>query len=466
MSKFKERLIGDRKFYRHVLAVALPIIVQMCITNFVSLLDNVMVGSLSTEAMSGVSIVNQFIFVFNLLIFGAISAAGIFTAQYHGNGDVEGVRQTFRFKLIINVTATLLAMLVFTLLKEPLINSFLHESESTSDLAAAFEFGRGYLQVMLIGLIPYAISQVYASTLRETGETLVPMCSSLIAVFTNLVFNYILIFGKLGAPALGVEGAAIATVISRFVELAILLVWTHTHGGRVKFINGIYRSLRVPAALLRNICIKGLPLVANELLFALALTLRNQFYSTRGLDVVAALNIATTVINLFNVVYLALGSAIAIIVGNLLGAGKTNEAKLTASRMITFSIFAALVMSCALAAASPVIPLMYNVSEPVRELASYMLVFAAFIMPFQSFNNACYYTFRAGGRILATVMLDSGILWCVIIPLSFVFTNFTTLGILILFPLCQALDGFKSIFGAFYLKRGSWARRLVIDRQD
>lgn len=466
MLKLKERLIGDRKFYRHVLAVALPIIVQMCITNFVSLLDNVMVGRLSTEAMSGVSIINQFIFVFNLLIFGAISAAGIFTAQYHGSGDVEGVRQTFRFKLIINVTATLLAILVFAFLKEPLINSFLHESDSSGDLAATFEFGRKYLLVMLIGLIPYAISQVYASTLRETGETLVPMCSSLVAVFTNLIFNYILIFGKLGAPALGVEGAAIATVISRFVELAILLAWTHTHGGRVKFINGIYRSLKVPTALLRKICIKGLPLVANELLFALALTFRNQFYSTRGLDVVASLNIATTVINLFNVVYLSLGSAIAIIVGNLLGAGKTDEAKLSASRMTAFSIFSALIMTCTLIAASPAIPLMYNVGESVRELASYMLVCAAFIMPFQSFNNACYYTFRAGGRILATVMLDSGILWMIIIPLSFIFTNFTSFGILILFPLCQALDGFKSIFGALYLARGSWARRLVNDRND
>ncbi len=463
MIKLKKRLIGDRAFYRRVLAVCLPIIIQMCITNFVSLLDNVMVGRLSTEAMSGVSIVNQFVFVFNLLIFGAVSAAGIFTAQYHGNKDAEGVRYTFRFKFIINVSVSLLAILVFFLLKEPLINSFLHESDSQGDLAATFKFGEEYLLIMLIGLLPYAVSQVYASTLRETGETIVPMCASLAAVFTNLVFNYILIFGKLGAPMLGVAGAAAATVISRFIELFILVIWTHSHSTRVKFIKGAYRSFYVPVALLRSIAKKGMPLVANELLFALALTMRNQFYSTRGLDVVASLNIATTVFNMFNVVHLSLGSAVAIIVGNLLGAGKTEEAKDTDLKMIAFSVFAAIIMGCLLLLSAPFIPLLYNVTDSVRALATYMLSVVACIMPFLSFNNACYYTVRAGGKTIATIMLDAGMLWLFIIPSSFIITSFTPLGIHALYPICQALDISKSIVGAIYVSRGTWVRRLVSD---
>ncbi len=461
--KLKDRLIGDRKFYRRTLAVALPIIVQMSITNFVSLLDNVMVGRLSTEAMSGVAIVNQFIFVFNLLIFGAVSAAGIFTAQYHGNGNSEGVKYTFRFKLIINVILTVLAILFMLFMKEPLINSFLHKSDSPSDLSSTFAFGEDYLLIMLIGLLPYSISQVYASTLRETGETLVPMCSSLAAVFTNLIGNYILIFGKLGAVEMGVAGAALATVISRFVELSILVVWTHLHPTRVKFIKGAYRSLCVPSALLKRIAIKGSPLVANELLFSLALTVRNQFYSTRGLSVVASINIASTVFNMFNVVYLALGSAIAIIVGNLLGAGKTEEAKLTDSRMISFSVFTAIIMGLLLIATAPYIPLLYNVSSDVRALATYMLSVSACIMPFLSFNNACYYTVRAGGKTLVTIMLDAGMLWLFIIPSSFFISSFTSLGIHALYPICQALDISKSVFGAIYVSRGAWVKRLVND---
>ncbi len=461
MLKLKQRFIGDRAFYRRVLAVALPIIIQMSITNFVSLLDNVMVGRLSTEAMSGVSIVNQFMFVFNLLIFGAVSAAGIFTAQYHGKGDFEGVRYTFRLKFIINVSVTLLAMLAFYLLREALLNSFLHESDSTGDLAATFAFGEEYLFIMLIGLIPYAISQVYASTLRETGITIVPMCASLAAVFTNLIGNYILIFGKLGAPELGVAGAAIATVVSRFAELAILVLWTHLHPTRVKFIKGAFRSLYVPSGLLKRISAKGLPLIANEFFFSLALTMRNQFYSTRGLDVVASLNITSTVFNMFNVVYLALGSAVAIIVGNLLGAGKTEEAKDTDRKMIVFSIFAALIMATLLILTAPFIPLLYNVSESVRDLATYMLTAIAFVMPFLSFNNACYYTVRAGGKTIATILLDSGMLWLFIIPTSFIFANFTNLDIHVLYPLCQALDISKSIMSAIYVSRGTWVRRLT-----
>lgn len=461
MIKFKERFIGDRAFYRRVLAISVPIMIQMGITNFVSLLDNVMVGRLSTEAMSGVSIVNQFIFVFNLLIFGAISAAGIFTAQYYGKGDTNGVRSTFRFKLVINVSLTLIGIAIMLLLKDLLISSFLHDSDSAGDLAATYGFGKEYLHVMVIGLLPYAISQVYASTLRETGETVVPMFASLSAVAINLVLNYILIFGKLGAAPLGVTGAAIATVISRFGELVILVVWTHLHKERAAFIRGAYRSLRVPIPLLKSICIKGLPLVVNEVMFALALTVRNQFYSTRGLDVVASLNIAMTIINLFNVVYLALGSAVSIVIGNLLGAGRLEEAKRTDTKMIAFSIFASVIMSVLLVMASPFIPLLYNTSADVKGLATYMLTVAAFLMPFQAFSNACYYTVRAGGRVAATMILDSGMLWTVIIPLSFLVTHLTGLDIVYLYPICQAFDITKCIFGVIYLGRGTWVRRLV-----
>lgn len=465
-AKFKERFIGDRAFYKRVLAISVPIMIQMGITNFVSLLDNIMVGRLSTEAMSGVSIINQFIFVFNLLIFGAISAAGIFSAQYHGGGNSEGIRYTFRFKLIVNVTLTLAAIGVLLGLEDVLISSFLHESASNGNLEETFRYGSEYMRIMLIGLVPYAVSQAYASTLRETGETLVPMASSLAAVFINLVLNYILIFGAFGISPMGVEGAALATVISRFGELLALIIWTHTHKKRVPFIKGAYKSLKVPLSLLKRIASKGLPLIANEVLFALALTVRNQCYSTRGLDVVASLNIAITIINLFNVIYLALGSAVSIVIGNLLGAGEYEEAKRTDRKMIAFSIFAAVIMSLLLVCAAPFIPLIYNTEPEVKSLATYLLIVAACLMPFNAFANSCYYTVRSGGRVGATMMLDCGTLWVVIIPLSFVFTYLTDLNIFYLYPICQALDIAKCIFGLWYLKRGTWVRRLVSESCD
>ena len=170
--------IGDKAFYKGALAIAIPMIIQNAVTNLVNLLDNLMVGSLGTEQMSGVAIVNQFIFVFNLAVFGAISGAGIFTAQFNGRGDVNGVRNTLRIKLIICVVIGLLGVGILTNFGDPLINAYLHEG-TDGDLALTLLSGQNYLKFIVIGLIPFALSQVYASTLRETGETVVPMIASI-----------------------------------------------------------------------------------------------------------------------------------------------------------------------------------------------------------------------------------------------------------------------------------------------
>lgn len=457
------RFVGDRAFYRRVLAVAVPMMVQMGITNLVNLLDNIMVGRLGTESMSGVSIVNQFIFIFNLLIFGAISAAGIFTAQYHGLGDREGEKYTFRFKFLINLVAAVLGIAVFACFDEQLISLFLHTGEATGDLSKTLSEGQIYLTVMLLGLIPYAISQVYASTMRETGETIVPMLASIVAVVTNFTLNCILIFGLLGAPALGVKGAAIATVISRFAELFLLVVWGHTHTKKCGFLVGAFRSLYLPRKLFGQIAVKGLPLMANELFWALAMTLRNQCYSTRGLDVVAAQNICSTILNVFNVVYMSIGNSIAVIVGNELGAGKLEQARDTDRKMMTFSIFCATVMGALLIACSGLFPQLYNTDAHVRSLAGYMIIVSAVIMPMNAFAHSAYFTLRSGGKVLVTLLFDSVYMWSVVLPLSFVLSRFTDMSIYWLFVICQGCEIVKVIFGSILLKKGGWVRQLVAD---
>lgn len=288
MKPLIKRYIGDKAFYKMLIAITLPIMIQNGITNFVSLLDNIMVGRLGTEAMSGVSIVNQFIFIFNLIVFGATSGAGIFTAQYYGKGDTEGIRNTFRLKLIINAIASIACIAVFLSFDDLLINLFLTSEDSQGDIALTLEYSKQYLRIMVLGLIPYAITYSYSSTMRETGDTLTPMISSLAAVLTNCVLNLILIFGLLGMPALGVRGAAIATVFSRFVELFVVVIKTHRSTAKFPYIVGAYRSFRIPLELVRKIAAKGLPLMANEFFWSLAITFRNQCYSTRGLEAVAA----------------------------------------------------------------------------------------------------------------------------------------------------------------------------------
>ena len=221
------RYIGDRAFYRRVLGIAVPIIIQNGITNFVSLLDNIMVGQVGTIPMSGVSIVNGLIFVFNLCIFGASSGAGIFTAQFHGSADTEGVRYTFRFKFLICLLLGLLGGTIFALKGSALIGLYLTGEGEAATAAGALEYGMKYLAIMLWGFLPFAIANAYASTLKECGNTFLPMLAGIAAVLVNLCLNYVLIFGHFGAPKMGVEGAALATVISRYVELAILAGWVH-----------------------------------------------------------------------------------------------------------------------------------------------------------------------------------------------------------------------------------------------
>ena len=209
-----QRYIGDKAFYRRVFAVAVPIIVQMGITNFVSMLDNIMVGQIGTLPMSGVSIVNGLIFVFNLCIFGASSGAGIFTAQFYGSGDEEGVRYTFRFKILICAAISAIGIALFLLGDSFLIGLYLTGEGDPAEAAEVLHYGLQYLYIMVWGFLPFALTNAYSSTLKESGNTFVPMVAGITATVVNLVGNYILIFGHFGAPVMGVEGAALATVLS------------------------------------------------------------------------------------------------------------------------------------------------------------------------------------------------------------------------------------------------------------
>lgn len=349
-----KKFIGNKNFYKMILAIAVPIMIQNGITNFVSLLDNIMVGRIGTEQMSGAAIVNQLIFVYNLCIFGGVSGAGIFTAQYFGQKDNEGIRNTFRYKIWMALILTVGTVIVFLIGGEQLISMYLHGEGSAENLAATLIYGKQYLYIMLIGLPPFMMVQVYASTLRECGETVVPMKAGITAVIINLVFNYILIYGKFGFPELGVQGAAIATVLSRYVEAAIVIHWTHKHKEINQYIEGLYSTLKVPALLTKKILIKGTPLLLNEALWAAGMAMLTQCYSIRGLNVVAALNIANTINNVFNIVFIALGDSVAIVVGQLLGAGKMKEAR--GYRYKDDRIFCILLYRCCAAHAAPSTP--------------------------------------------------------------------------------------------------------------
>ena len=460
---FMRSLIGDRAFYRRLFTVMLPILTQNLITNFVNLLDNVMVGQVGTEPMSGVAIVNQLLFVFNLCIFGGLAGAGIFTAQFYGKSDNKGVADSFRGKLYIALGVLAVAFFVFIGFGERLILAFIHEGQENLDMAATLGYGKDYLRVMLLQLLPFVVMQIYASTLRETGETLLPMKAGIVAVLVNLLGNYILIFGKLGAPALGVVGAAIATVLSRYVECLIVVIWTHTHKQRCSYIAGVYISLRIPAELAKKIAVMGLPLLVNELLWAGGMTVLNQCYSIRGLEVVSAINISTAVSNLFFCAFISMGNTVAIMVGQLLGAGKLEEAVDEDRKLIAFAVALCAAVGVVMALLAPAIPQIYNTTDTVKRLAEELLFVIAVFMPVHGFNNACFFTLRSGGKTLITFVFDSVYIWVLCIPLAFCLSRFTAVPILPMYITVQLLDLVKVAMGFVLVKKRMWVKNLVKD---
>ena len=460
MSPLK-KYIGNRAFYGKLFAILIPILIQNVITNFVSLLDNIMVGQVGTEPMSGVAIVNQLLFVFNLCIFGGLAGAGILTAQFYGSGDQKGVADTFRAKLYIAFAAAAVFLGIFSLGGEALIRQFIHEGGENLDMAATLLHAKDYLHIMLFQIPPFAFQMAYASTLRETGETVLPMKAGITAVLVNLVLNYILIFGKLGAPVLGVEGAAVATVIARYIECAIIVIWTHRHRERNPFLETAYTTFRIPGALVRQIAVMGLPLLINELLWSSGMAVLNQCYSMRGLEVVSATNISSTVSNLFFCAFLSMGNATSIIVGQILGAGELERAVDEDRKLIAFAVALCAAVGVVMALLAPLIPEIYNTSGHVKQLASELLLVSAVMMPVNAFTNSCYFTLRSGGKTIITFVFDSLYLWVLCIPLAFVLSRYTAMPILRMFICVQALEIVKCSIGYYLVKSRKWVKDLV-----
>ncbi len=466
LQKFRNKFIGDRAFYRHVLFLAVPMIIQNAITNFVSFLDNIMVGQIGTEQMSGVAIINQLMFVFNICIFGGVSGAGIFGTQFFGKGDYEGQKYTFRFKMYACLIITGIALLLFGFLDVPLINLYLSDQGSVGDISLALDSAQEYLAIMLIGLIPFAVGQSYINTIRESGHTFIPMVASITAVFTNLILDYVLIFGVLGFPVLGVKGAAIATVIARFIECFIVIIWTHTHTVQNPYIVGAYRSLRIPADILRDVLKKGAPLMLNEMFWASGMAVISQCYAYRGLEVVAAQNISSTICNLFNIVYIQLGGCIAIVVGQLLGAGKIEEARDADTKMIFFSVFCCSIVSVIMVLLGGLFPAIYNTQQSIKDLAKSFITISALAMPLCAFCHCAYFTLRSGGKTIVTFLFDSVYTWVLVIPFAFFLSRYTALTITTVFFLVQFTELIKVIIGFFMIRSGSWLQNIVGGRQS
>lgn len=455
-----KNVFGDKAFNKLVLAIALPIVIQNGITNFVSLLDNIMIGQVGIAEMNGVSIINQLMFVFNLCIFGAVSGAGIFTAQYYGRGDVDNMRYTVRYKIYSAIFAVIFFAGVLLIFRKPLIELYITPDES-SDPIETYKRAEEYLFIAVLQLPFFALSQVYAGTLREANETKVPMFAALASFLCNFIGNSLLIFGLFGLPVLGVRGAAIATVIARTVETAILVIYAHKKSDKHPAFKGLYSSIKVPKTLAKNITKKGMPILINETLWAIGVALLTQCYSLRGLAVVNAYTIASTINNLFAVVLLALGNAVAIILGNYLGAGKTEEAVVANVRLVSISVTSSVIIGIILAAFSSVFPQFYNTTEEAKALASKFILIFAIYMPVNSYINCTYFTLRSGGKTIITFLFDSVFECCLAVPVAYLLVTLTTLSEPAIYAIVLGLWFVKVVAGIILISKRIWLNDLT-----
>ncbi len=447
-------LIGDRAFYKHLIAVAAPLVLQQLITTSVQLVDNIMVGKLGESAIGSVSIVNQLYFVVILITFGAMGGAGVFSAQYFGSKNFGKLKQTFRFKILIGLLIAVVSFIVFSLFGENLLRLF-------TDNPVTIKGGLEYLNIAKWSAFPWIISVAISNTFRETGITKPLLKVSVVAIATNTILNFILIFGLLGFPALGIAGAAIATLISRFVEMSLSVLLLKKRGSA--FNTQITQLFHIDKKVLFAVIIMALPLTINEALWSTSQTVFYQAYSTRGDSALAAMSITGSISQLVFVTFGGISTAVAVLVGNALGNNQLEEAKDNAKKLIAFSVFIAIIAGMILFLLSFFIPELYNVPNAAKQIAEFNIRVNAIFIPIYSFNIALYFTLRSGGDMKSTIMMDAGYMWVLPVPVALGLAYFTSLPVIYMFLIVSMLDIPKMIFGISRYRKGHWIKNLALD---
>ena len=450
------KFIGNKQFYKNLLLISIPIILSQLITQFVSLLDNLMVGQLTTAEFDGVSIANQFFFIFNLAIFGALAGPSVFATQYHGANDTEQVKECIRYKIVLCFIILLIGLGVFLVFNEQLFNLFIHE-EDLIDVSPAdvIKYGKDYLYIMLIGMLPFAICELYSSNLREAKQTFVPMIANITAVLINLVLNYILIFGKFGFPVLGVKGAAVATVIARCIACLIVVVYSYLSKKHSYNKIGFNKILPSKTNFI-TIFKKSYLLLLNEFLWSLGMLLVNFAYSFKGLEVVAATNISSTFVNLFGLLGIAIGNGIAIILGQMLGAKRLEEAREDSYRYLAFSVVLGISVAILMYILRNTVPSLYNMEDNVIKMAENLIAISALILPIRVYCMTCYFIIRSGGKVFITFMFDSVFTIAIRVPITLAVAVLTDLSIYYVYLISELVEVIKIVLGTILVKKGIW----------
>lgn len=447
----------DSIFLRKAATIALPVAMQGMLNTIVNLVDNLMIGNLGSTAIASVGLANKVFFVFSLLVFGVVSGSGILAAQYWGNGDVKNIRKVLGLALSLGLAAAVLFLIPARMKPELLMRIF-----TTSD--ASIQLGASYLAVAALSYPFTAVSNTYVAMLRATGRVKEPVIISCVAILVNIVFNYILIYGKFGAPALGVVGAAIATLLARMIETSALLGVVYLR--KTPLACHIREMFGYSREFLKQFFVTALPVIANEFVWGLGVTIYSMVYGRMGDDAVAAITIATTIQDIVVVLFQGLSAAAAVILGNEMGAGKLVRAERYAKNFFILQFICTLVaMGICLLIRWPLIGLYQpGISDSVARDVNLCLIMFVCFMPSKMFNYVNIVgVLRSGGDTGMCLFIDASGVWLIGIPLAFIGGLWLKQPIYVVYTMVMLEEIYKTVLGYIRYRQKKWLRNLAIE---
>ncbi|MBS5936945.1 MATE family efflux transporter [Clostridium sp.] len=450
---YLKSIFEDKKFLKKTIAIGIPIAVQALLNTTLNLVDTMMIGTLGESTIAAVGLANKVFFVFTLLLFGIVSGSSILTAQYWGKRDVKNIRRVLGISLIIGLSGAVIFMLAGLFIPKVVMSIFT-PSEGTISIGAS------YLAIVAISYPLTAITNCYISLLRATNQVKAPVFISIVSILVNVVLNYTLIYGNFGAPKLGVQGAAIATVIARLVEcLSILAVVYISKGPAAAKIKEL---VTFDKEFIKKYLITVSPVIANEFMWGLGVTMYSLVYGRMGDEAVAAITITQNVEQICVVIFQGLSSATAVILGNELGANKIKDAERHSKSFFVLQFMLTIVMGIVcLLIRTPLINL-FSVPENIAiDITRCLTVFVCYL-PFRMFNLINIVgVLRSGGDTKASLLLDITGVWCVGIPFAFLGGIVLGLPIYYVYAMITIEEVYKFILGLRRYKQKKWLRNII-----
>lgn len=448
--------IGSRDFYGNALSVMIPVVIQQMINSLFNMVDNLMVGSLDIQglAMSAVNVANKPYTVFFGVFFGMTGAAGLMISQYYGANDRKTCQGLFSLQLVLGLTASFAFFMLLKLFPRQIMGIFVTDERT-------IELGMRYMAIICFSYLPVAISNTCIFSMRSLGMNRMPMLVSLGTMAVNAACNYVLIFGKLGVPAMGVEGAAYGTLIARLVEMSIYIsLFTRGHS---YFRLEMRSFLRLPRQVIHGFAVKAVPLISNEVLWTLGLNVYFWCYARLDEAALPAITIAEQCNMVAAVLSAGAASAVSVMIGTELGAGRFKEAKANCKKLFTLDVMISLAAVFVCCGLGLVTPYAFNLSPGLRQTAVTVTLVMGVMCPFQFVYAFCFYCLRAGGDTRNAMLLDSGYMWILPVPVAFLMGMYLqgrmplTLAVLIV----QFLMYAKVILALWVLRRGKWVRNIT-----